>query len=641
MNKNLYDESSIQVLDGLRGVRKRPSMYIGSTDKNGLHHLVWEILDNAIDEVIAKYCTEIKVNFNLELNQISISDNGRGIPVGKHKTGVNTAELIFSKLHAGGKFGSIASGYKISGGLHGVGSSVVNALSSSFEAEISRDGFLYSVKFEKGKLIQPLTVIKATKLSGTKITFIPDKNIFGNLFFSISTISERLKECAYLNSGLKIIFNYETGEKKFLYIKGIEAFILDFNKDKNTLFEPITILGELNDVKIDITLQYNNEYNENILSFANNIKTTDGGVHVSAFKNAILRAIITYIKKENLLKNTVKIEASDIREGLTAIISVWVPEKDIEYEGQTKTKLASSKVKRIIENFTYEKFILWLQANKVNSKKLINKVMIAYTARSEAKKAKEMVRLGKSNKSKKIKILSGKLTPAYSKNKKKCEIFLVEGDSAGGSAKLGRNKEFQAILPLKGKIINAIRTSEIEILSNNEIQVIINSIGAGIGNSFIPEESNYGKIIIMTDADNDGAHIQILLLSFFYKYMRKLFEQEMIYIATPPLYKLKSKNINEYFWSDQKLKEKLKSLNKESYYIQRYKGLGEMNYEQLWQTTMNPNSRKLIKISLEDGFNASESINTLMGKETIKRKEWILDNINFDDEDNFLAMKIK
>ncbi len=629
---NKYDESSIQVLEGLKGVRKRPAMYIGSTDSIGLHHLVWEILDNSIDEVIAGYCDEIKIKLNLD-GSITISDNGRGIPIGLHKTGMSTPRVIFSKLHSGGKFGG--SGYKTSGGLHGVGSSVVNALSSKFESQIHRDGGIYEIKFANGgKLIQKLTKIKNSKLTGTSVTFLPDNKIFSSIKFSKTTIIERIKESAYLNPTLKItFFDLDKNITVFHYPAGLESFIENLNQNKTTKNKPLYYAAELDEIKLFLALQYTDDYSETIISFANNIKTIDGGTHVSGFKVALTRAINDYARQEKLIKSDTKIDALDIREGLSVVISVLIPEKIIQYEGQTKAKLSSIKVKKVVENLSYEKLFFWLQANKNSTKNIINKIFISQKARMAAKKAKAIVRLGKNSKNERIKLLSGKLTPAYSTKKIEKELFIVEGDSAGGSAKLGRDKMFQAILPLRGKIINAIKSTESDLLSNLEIKTIINAIGGGIGNTFNVENINYGKIVIMTDADTDGAHIQTLLLAFFYKYMKDLFNNKNLYIALSPLYKLNYQDKHKYYWDEFSLKQKINKLNNVKYRIQRYKGLGEMNADQLWDTTMNPENRLLIQITIDDAYIANEKMNTLMGTESEKRKQWIDENVNFTSEE--------
>ncbi len=639
-NNSNYDENSIQILEGLKGVRKRPAMYIGSTDSKGLLHLVWEILDNSVDEVIAGFCNEIRLKIN-QNGSITISDNGRGIPVGLHKIGISTPELIFSRLHSGGKFGN--GGYKSSGGLHGVGSSVVNALSKEFNVEIYRDGFIWSINFKNGgKLQKKITKMGTTKLTGTKITFLPDSTIFKNIHFSKFHIISHLKESAYLNPNLKIYFTSKTNKTElFHFPNGLSSFLTDLNENKTSITNVIKYKDSVNDVKISIAFQYTNEFSDIILSFANNIKTIDGGTHEIGFKTGITRAISDYVKQTNLLKNGTKIECQDIKEGLSAIISVIIPEKYIEYKGQTKSKLSTTIVKKIVEDLTYHNILCWLQTNSNTAKLIINKVLLAKKAREESKKVKQMIRMSKSSKNDRVKLLSGKLVPANSKIKSECELFLVEGDSAGGSAKLGRNRHFQAILPLKGKIMNVMKSSEMDILSNIEIQTIINAIGIKINTDFNPENINYGKIIIMTDADNDGAHIQILLLSFFYKYMFKLFLHKKIYVALPPLYRLIFKKDNKYFWDDTTLNQYISDNKILKYDIQRYKGLGEMDSDQLWETTMNPEKRTLLQVTIEDAYIANNIIDTLMGNNPSKRKDWIQENIDFNNDKDAFFDKVK
>ncbi len=630
-----YDESSIKILEGLEAVRKRPGMYIGSTDKRGLHHLVWEIVDNAIDEVINGYGNYIKIILHKN-DTITICDTGRGVPIGMHESGKSTPEVIYTVLHAGGKFSE--AGYKVSGGLHGVGASVVNALSKSMDVTIYRDGLISNIRFKDGgKVDSPLKTIGETKKTGTMVTFTPDLDIFKNCHFSYTTICERMQESAFLLSGLtiEVIDEEDKRSAKYYYEDGLISFVEYMNESKKPLHKVINFKGTKSDIEIEVALQYTDAYNESIMSFVNNVKTSDGGTHEVGFKTGITKAFNDYAKTNSLLKGKDgNFDGSDVREGLTAVINLKVPEAKLQFEGQTKGKLGTPEARSAVESVVYDNLKFFLEENKEIALTIIDKATKSKIAREAARKAREEARNGK-GKNKLEKNLSGKLTPAQSKNPKINELFLVEGDSAGGSAKQARDKKFQAVLPLRGKIINTEKASIEDILKNEEINTMIHTIGAGYGNNFDASESNYDKVIIMCDADVDGFHIQTLLLTFFFRFMRGLIEQGKLYIANPPLFNVitKDKKYN-YFWSEDDVKDFIK--DKTGYRISRFKGLGEMNADQLENTTMNPEKRSLIKVSITDAALAEKRVKVLMGEQVEPRKEWINENVVFTMEDDLI-----
>ena len=630
-----YDENSIKILEGLEAVRKRPGMYIGSTDKRGLHHLVWEIVDNSVDEIINGYGKKVKIILYKD-GSISVEDEGRGVPVGMHSSGMSTPEVIYTVLHAGGKFEE--GGYKVSGGLHGVGASVVNALSKWMEVTIKRDGHEYFIRFKDGgKLDLPLKQIGNTNKTGTKVRFMPDSEIFETTHFSYSTICERMQECAFLLKDITIeIYNENDGRNDiFHYDHGLEAFVNYLNDGKTALHKTALFEGVKDKIKVCVAFQYTDTYAENIISFVNNVKTNDGGSHEVGFKSALTRVFNDYARNNKYLKDKDKnLEGSDTREGLTAIISLQIPEEALQFEGQTKSKLGTPSARTAVDSIVSEKLQFFLEENKAVATNIMDKIIKSKVVREAARKARDEARNGK-EKNKKEGALSGKLTPAQSKNPKINELFLVEGDSAGGSAKQGRNRKFQAILPLRGKVINTEKAKLEEILKNEEINTIIHTVGAGVGSDFNVDESNYDKVIIMTDADDDGAHIQILLLTFFYRYMKPLVETGHVYVAMPPLYKITCGKEHYYVWTDNERKEVIEKHKNQKTTTQRYKGLGEMNAEQLWETTMDPDNRNLIRVSITDAALAEKRVSVLMGDNVDPRKDWIEENVEFSLEDDY------
>ncbi|GLI86365.1 DNA gyrase subunit B [Rossellomorea marisflavi] len=622
-----YDENQIQVLEGLEAVRKRPGMYIGSTSGRGLHHLVWEIVDNSIDEALAGYCDHIEVIIEKD-NSITVKDNGRGIPVGIHeKMGRPAVEVIMTVLHAGGKFGG--GGYKVSGGLHGVGASVVNALSTELEIYVHREGHIHYQKFEKGVPSFDLKVIGDTDKTGTIIHFTPDPEIFTETTeYDYDTLANRIRELAFLNKGIQISIEDKRGEeprrKDFHYEGGIKSYVEHLNRTKEVIHEePIFIEGERDDITVEIAIQYNDGFASNIYSFANNIHTHEGGTHESGFKTALTRIINDYARKNSVFKDSdANLSGEDVREGLTAIISIKHP--DPQFEGQTKTKLGNSEARQITDTLFSEHLETFLLENPVVARKVVEKGLMAARARMAAKKARELTRRKSALE---VSSLPGKLADCSSKDPGISEIYVVEGDSAGGSAKQGRDRHFQAILPLRGKIINVEKARLDKILSNNEIRAIITALGTGIGEDFDLSKARYHKVVIMTDADVDGAHIRTLLLTFFYRYMRQIIEAGYIYIAQPPLYKVQQGKRIQYAYNDKELDRILGEISPTPKPgIQRYKGLGEMNPEQLWETTMDPESRTLLQVSLQDAIEADETFEILMGDKVEPRRNFIEEN---------------
>ncbi|SDP74288.1 DNA topoisomerase (ATP-hydrolyzing) subunit B [Clostridium gasigenes] len=624
-NKESYDESQIQILEGLEAVRKRPSMYIGSTSSRGLHHLVYEIVDNSIDEALAGYCKNISVTINAD-NSITVIDDGRGMPVGLNaKMGKSSVEVIMTILHAGGKFGG--GGYKVSGGLHGVGASVVNALSEWCEVIVKREGHIWKQKYARGEVMSELEKIAESDEFGTQVNFKPDSEIFEEIEYDFDVLANRLRELAFLNKGISIILTDKREEDKveiYMYEGGIKEFVAYLNRNKEPLHqEPIYVEGEKDGIIAEIALQYNDGYSENLYSFANNIDTIEGGTHLSGFKNALTRVINDYAKKFGHLKDSDKnLSGDDIREGITAVISIKIT--DPQFEGQTKTKLGNSEVRGIVDSIVGTGVSMFLEENPAIGKIIIDKGLMAARARDAARKARELTRKSVLQSSS----LPGKLADCSSKDPMECEIYIVEGDSAGGSAKQGRNRRFQAILPLKGKIMNVEKQRLDKILNSDSIKYMVTAFGAGIGNEFDTEKLRYNRIIIMTDADVDGAHIRTLLLTFFYRYMRDLLDKGHVYIAQPPLYKVSKNRKEHYVYSDLELEKLLEDIGgkDKSTDIQRYKGLGEMNANQLWETTMDPEKRILLKAKIEDAIAADEIFTILMGDKVEPRREFIRKN---------------
>ena len=636
MPKQQYDESSIVILEGLDAVRKRPGMYIGSTDSKGLHHLVWEIVDNAIDEALNGYGDEITITLEKD-GSVTVEDHGRGMPVGKHKSGVSTLQVIFTILHAGGKFTSHG-GYTSAGGLHGVGASVVNALCTWCKVMVHDGKDVWSMTFEDGgSKIGKLEKVGKTNHTGSIVSFKPDPSIFKSVHFSYSTICERAQEDAFLLKGLKMIVRDKRKEERevvYQYEDGLKAFIEEVNQDHTPMHDPISFRGESNQIIVEGCFQYTDEYQENIFSFTNMVRTRDGGSHETGAKQAFTKVFNEYARKNGFLKEKDKgFDGNDVREGLTLVINLTIPEDYLQFEGQTKEKLGTPEAKPATETVVSENLRYFLEENKEVANALARKIIKAAQARNAARKARADIRNGK-GKNRSERVLSGKLASAQSKDARRKELYLVEGDSAGGSAKQGRDSKYQAILPLRGKVLNTEKASLEAIEKNEELNTIIHALGAGVGANFTAEDSNYYKVIIMTDADDDGAHIQNLLLTFFYRYMRYLITHEMLYIALPPLYRIAKAGKEYYLYTNEELDEKKAEL-KNGYTITRYKGLGEMNATQLWDTTMNPESRTLLCVTIENAMMAEKRVTELMGDKAELRRNWIEDNVVFTLEDDY------
>lgn len=636
MPKQQYDESSIVILEGLDAVRKRPGMYIGSTDSKGLHHLVWEIVDNAIDEALNGYGDEITITLEKD-GSVTVEDHGRGMPVGKHKSGVSTLQVIFTILHAGGKFTSHG-GYTSAGGLHGVGASVVNALCTWCKVMVHDRKDVWSMTFEDGgSKIGKLEKVGKTNHTGSIVSFKPDPSIFKSVHFSYSTICERAQEDAFLLKGLKMIVRDKRKEERevvYQYEDGLKAFIEEVNQDHTPMHDPISFRGESNQIIVEGCFQYTDEYQENIFSFTNMVRTRDGGSHETGAKQAFTKVFNEYARKNGFLKEKDKgFDGNDVREGLTLVINLTIPEDYLQFEGQTKEKLGTPEAKPATETVVSENLRYFLEENKEVANALVRKIIKAAQARNAARKARADIRNGK-GKNRSERVLSGKLASAQSKDARRKELYLVEGDSAGGSAKQGRDSKYQAILPLRGKVLNTEKASLEAIEKNEELNTIIHALGAGVGANFTAEDSNYYKVIIMTDADDDGAHIQNLLLTFFYRYMRDLITHEMLYIALPPLYRIAKAGKEYYLYTNEELDEKKAEL-KNGYTITRYKGLGEMNATQLWDTTMNPESRTLLCVTIENAMMAEKRVTELMGDKAELRRNWIEDNVVFTLEDDY------
>lgn len=621
-----YGANQIQILEGLEAVRKRPGMYIGSTSARGLHHLVYEVVDNSIDEALAGYCTHIEVTIHKD-NSITVTDNGRGIPVDMHESGKPAVEVVLTVLHAGGKFGG--SGYKVSGGLHGVGVSVVNALSTNMEVKVKRDGKIHEITFEKGVTKEPLKVVGQTDETGTLVHFVPDAEIFDETVYDYDTLRHRLRELSFLNRGITIILTDERPEEvrqeTFYFEGGISSFVEHLNRNKEVINpEPVYFNGTKDTTVVEIALQYNTSYSENIYSFVNNINTEEGGTHLAGFKSALTRAANDFARRQGIIKNNEdNLVGEDIREGLTCVISIKLREP--QFEGQTKTKLGNSEVRGIVDSIVSEGLSEYFEENPVISKKIIEKSIMASRAREAARKARELTRRKNALE---VSSLPGKLADCSVKDPEQAEIYLVEGDSAGGSAKQGRDRRFQAILPLRGKILNVEKARLDKILNNEEIRTMITAFGSGIGSEFDITKRRYGKIIIMTDADVDGAHIRTLLLTFFYRYMRPLIENGHVYIAQPPLYQIRKGRSHWYTYSDEELAQKLDEIGRAGITVQRYKGLGEMNPEQLWETTMDPEKRTVLQVHLREAEEADSIFTILMGDKVEPRRRFIEEHAN-------------